>query len=77
MRRFLPKRYLTTRANPIKVRDNYSLGNEAKITIIEVDQKALVLDVTEEILPYCIKWLTKQNRMIKLSQYLCHLLLVS
>ena len=55
VRRFLPKRYLTTRASAIKVTDNYSLGNKAKITIIEVDQQALVLGVTKKILPCCIK----------------------
>ncbi|MFV9997636.1 MAG: flagellar biosynthetic protein FliO [Arsenophonus endosymbiont of Dermacentor nuttalli] len=39
----------------MKVTDNYSLGNKAKITIIEVDQQALVLGVTKKILPCCIK----------------------
>lgn len=48
VRRFLPKRYLPTGANAIKVIDNYSLGSKTKITIIEVDQQALVLGVTEE-----------------------------
>lgn len=48
VRRFLPKRYLTSRSSAIKVTDNYSLGSKAKITIIEVDQQALVLGVTEE-----------------------------
>lgn len=48
VRRFLPKRYLTTRSSAIKVTDNYSLGNKAKITIIEVEGQALVLGVTEE-----------------------------
>lgn len=48
VRRFLPKRYLPTGANAIKVIDNYSLGSKTKITIIEVDQQALVRGVTEE-----------------------------
>lgn len=61
---FLPKHYLPTGTNAIKVINNYSLGSKTKITIIEVDQQALVLGGIEEN----INLLHKMPAKTKLSE---------